>query len=77
MYSRLMSLNAEQIVSISGVRVIANTTQVFFIIPKHFLQCRKQPKQYVRQDCCNSPEIYFYILLIVHMTLINAFNAIT
>lgn len=31
----------------------------------------------VRKDCCNSLEIYFCILLIVHMPFIYAFNAIT
>lgn len=60
-----------------GLRVLANTTQVFFFcIPKHLLECRIQPKQLITQNCCYSSEIYFSIKLIVHMTFMNAFNAI-
>lgn len=51
--------------------LIANATQVL-LIPKLVLNCRTQPKQI----CCNSPEIYFYIMLLVHMTFFNAFNAV-
>lgn len=49
-------------VPLFGVGVIAKATQVLLIIPKLVLNCSTQPKEFVRQICCNCPEIYFFIL---------------
>lgn len=77
--SELIALdNTEWIVCLSGVGLLPVPLRSFFFhySKRHFLQCSIRPKQFVRQNCCNSPEIYFYTMLIVHMTFINAFNAI-